>query len=50
MGSSKSTAMDRSGKRRNLPAAERRKLEKDQSDIVEAYRRIKAQRSADFRS
>lgn len=42
-----SNIVDRSGKRKNLPAAERRRLEKEQSDIIAIYRRLKSQRSAD---
>ncbi|XP_076656260.1 coiled-coil domain-containing protein 137 [Halictus rubicundus] len=38
-------AIDRTGKLRNLPIGERRQLEKDQNDVIEAYRRLKAQRS-----
>lgn len=41
---SKST-IDRSGKRKNLPVGERRQLEKQQSDIIATYRKLKAQRS-----
>ncbi|XP_076292966.1 coiled-coil domain-containing protein 137 [Lasioglossum baleicum] len=36
--------IDRTGKLRNLPIGERRQLEKDQNDVIEAYRRLKAQR------
>ncbi|XP_033335918.2 coiled-coil domain-containing protein 137 [Megalopta genalis] len=38
-------ALNRTGKLRNLPIGERRQLEKDQNDIIEAYRRLKAHRS-----
>ncbi|EFN69595.1 hypothetical protein EAG_12879 [Camponotus floridanus] len=44
--SSNSKVMDRSGKRKNLPVIERRKLEKQQSDAIVAYRRLKSQRLA----
>ncbi|XP_078035747.1 coiled-coil domain-containing protein 137 [Augochlora pura] len=37
--------IDRTGKLRNLPIGERRQLEKDQSDIIEAYRKLKTHRS-----
>ncbi|XP_060827167.1 coiled-coil domain-containing protein 137 [Bombus pascuorum] len=46
MGTKKTTAIDRSGKRKNLPVGERRQLEKQQTDIIAAYRMLKAQRSA----
>ncbi|XP_015111269.1 coiled-coil domain-containing protein 137 [Diachasma alloeum] len=39
------TPMDRTGKRKNLPSAERRILEKQQSEIVNAYRLMKAKKS-----
>lgn len=42
--SSASQVIDRSGKRRNLPTAERRKLEKQQSEAITAYRQLKSQR------
>ncbi|XP_015439100.1 PREDICTED: coiled-coil domain-containing protein 137 [Dufourea novaeangliae] len=48
VGSQKSASIDRSGKRKNLPVGERRQLEKDQNDVIEAYRRLKAQRSTDI--
>ncbi|XP_032679005.1 coiled-coil domain-containing protein 137 [Odontomachus brunneus] len=41
-----SKAIDRSGKRKKLPAAERRKLERQQNEVIAAYKRLKAQRSA----
>lgn len=44
--SSNSKVMDRSGKRKNLPVVERRKLEKQQSDAIVAYRWLKSQRLA----
>lgn len=43
--SSASKAIDRTGKRKKLPAAERRKLEKQQSDIIATYRQLRSQRS-----
>ncbi|XP_076235511.1 coiled-coil domain-containing protein 137 [Calliopsis andreniformis] len=46
-GSSKTVSIDRSGKRKNLPVAERRQLDRDQSDVIAAYRRLKAQQSVD---
>lgn len=46
MRTKKTIAIDRSGKRKNLPVGERRQLEKQQSDIIAAYRMLKAQRSA----
>lgn len=42
-----SKAIDRSGKRKKLPVAERRKLEKQQNEVIAAYRRLKSQRLAD---
>lgn len=45
-GKSEKPVKSRSGKRKNLPAGERRQLEKQQSDVVAAYRRLKAQRSS----
>lgn len=47
MGTKKTIAIDKSGKRKNLPVGERRQLEKQQSDVIAAYRMLKAQRSAD---
>lgn len=44
--SSNSKVMDRSRKRKNLPVIERRKLEKQQSDAIVAYRWLKSQRLA----
>ncbi|XP_063994445.1 coiled-coil domain-containing protein 137 [Diachasmimorpha longicaudata] len=41
----RATVIDRTGKRKNLPSAERRILEKQQSDIVNAYRLMKAKKS-----
>ncbi|KAL7307350.1 hypothetical protein TKK_0000539 [Trichogramma kaykai] len=38
--------IDKSGKRKNLPIGERRNLEREQSSAIEAYRRLKAQKSA----
>ncbi|CAB0032255.1 unnamed protein product [Trichogramma brassicae] len=38
--------IDKSGKRKNLPIGERRNLEREQSNAIEAYRRLKAQKSA----
>lgn len=38
--------IDKTGKRKNLPSAERRILEKQQSDIVAAYRQMKSKRSS----
>ncbi|KAG7210452.1 hypothetical protein KM043_011980 [Ampulex compressa] len=38
----------KTGKRKNLPVGERRQLEKQQSDVIAAYRRLKVQRSADI--
>ncbi|XP_014481099.1 PREDICTED: coiled-coil domain-containing protein 137 [Dinoponera quadriceps] len=42
-----SKMIDRSGKRKKLPIAERRKLERQQNEVIAAYRRLKSQRSAD---
>ncbi|XP_012224298.1 coiled-coil domain-containing protein 137 [Linepithema humile] len=42
--SSAPKVIDRSGKRKNLPTAERRRLEKQQSEIIAAYRQLKSQR------
>lgn len=39
----KSLVTIKTGKRKNLPTAERRILEKQQSDIVAAYRLLKTQ-------
>ncbi|XP_017888127.1 coiled-coil domain-containing protein 137 [Ceratina calcarata] len=44
--SKETKSINRTGKRKDLPAGERRQLEKQQSDIIVAYRRLKAQRSA----
>ncbi|XP_072759452.1 uncharacterized protein [Anoplolepis gracilipes] len=44
--SSISKVIDRSGKRKNLPVIERRKLEKQQSEAIAAYRQLKSQRVA----
>ncbi|OAD53393.1 hypothetical protein WN48_10271 [Eufriesea mexicana] len=44
--SKKSISINKSGKRKNLPIGERRQLEKQQSDVIAAYRMLKAQRSA----
>ncbi|KAL6446761.1 hypothetical protein ACFW04_001293 [Cataglyphis niger] len=41
-----SKVIDRSGKRKNLPVIERRKLEKQQSEAIAAYRQLKSQRLA----
>lgn len=41
-----SKVIDRSGKRKNLPVAERRKLEKQQSEAIASYRQLKSQQSA----
>ena len=46
MDSEKASSIDRSGKRKNLPIGERRQLERDQSDVIAAYKRMKAERSA----
>lgn len=46
MDSGKAASIDRSGKRKNLPVGERRQLERDQSDVIAAYKRMKAERSA----
>ncbi|XP_015590660.1 coiled-coil domain-containing protein 137 isoform X2 [Cephus cinctus] len=43
--SSKSNTVDRTGKRKDLPAAERRILDKQQSEVIAAYRKLKAQKS-----
>ncbi|CAK9817068.1 Coiled-coil domain-containing protein 137 [Anthophora quadrimaculata] len=43
MGSKKAPPINRTGKRKNLPIGERRQLEKQQSDIIAEYRRLKAQ-------
>ncbi|XP_011138834.2 coiled-coil domain-containing protein 137 [Harpegnathos saltator] len=43
-----SKAIDRSGKRKKLPIAERRKLERQQHEIITAYRQFKSQRLADI--
>lgn len=45
--SSVSKVIDRSGKRKNLPVIERRKLEKQQSEAIAAYRQLKSQHVAD---
>lgn len=42
---SSARSIDRSAKRKNLPLAERKILEKQQSEAVAAYRRLKSQRS-----
>lgn len=42
--SSGSKVINRSGKRKYLPETERRRLEKRQSEVVEAYRQLKSQR------
>ncbi|XP_043257218.1 coiled-coil domain-containing protein 137 isoform X1 [Colletes gigas] len=44
----KAVSINRSGKRKNLPVGERRQLEKDQNDVVVAYRKMKVQRSTGF--
>lgn len=44
--SSISKVIDRSGKRKDLPVVERRKLEKQQSEAIAAYRQLKSQRLA----
>ncbi|XP_076391266.1 coiled-coil domain-containing protein 137 [Megachile rotundata] len=41
-------SMDRTGKRKKLPIGERRQLEKQQSDIIAAYRKLKMQKSTGF--
>ncbi|CAL1674189.1 unnamed protein product [Lasius platythorax] len=41
-----SKVIERSGKRKNLPVIERRKLEKQQSEAIAAYRQLKSQRLA----
>lgn len=41
-----SKTIDRSGKRKNLPVIERRKLEKQQSEAIAAYRQLKFQQLA----
>ncbi|XP_076230166.1 uncharacterized protein LOC116427096 [Nomia melanderi] len=46
VGSKKGVSTDKSGKLRNLPIGQRRQIEKDQNDVIEAYKRLKAQRSA----
>lgn len=46
MDAKKRITIDRSGKRRKLPLGERRQLEKQQNDVIAAYRRLKAQKSA----
>lgn len=46
VGSKKGVSTDKSGKLRNLPIGQRRQVEKDQNDVIEAYKRLKAQRSA----
>ncbi|XP_020300378.1 coiled-coil domain-containing protein 137 [Pseudomyrmex gracilis] len=43
--SSNSRVIDRSGKRKNLPVAERRKLEKQQSEAIASYRKLRSQQS-----
>ncbi|KAK2576335.1 hypothetical protein KPH14_005696 [Odynerus spinipes] len=45
--STKLGSIDRSGKRKNLPASERRQLEKEQSNVIAAYRQLKARRFTD---
>lgn len=42
-----SKTIDRSGKRKKLPIAERRKLERQQKEAIAAYKRLKSQRLAD---
>ena len=44
----KKVSIDKSGKRKNLPIGERRQLEKQQSDIIATYRKLKLQKSAGF--
>ncbi|XP_029659234.1 uncharacterized protein LOC115233120 [Formica exsecta] len=44
--SSISKVIDRSGKRKNLPVIERRKLEKQQNEAIAAYRQLKSERLA----
>ncbi|CAD1469749.1 unnamed protein product, partial [Heterotrigona itama] len=46
MNDKKIISTDKSGKRKNLPLGERRQLEKQQSDVIAAYRMLKVQRSA----
>ncbi|XP_066587884.1 coiled-coil domain-containing protein 137 [Prorops nasuta] len=38
--------IDRTGKRKNLPVGERRQLEKQQTDVITAYRKLKSQQTA----
>jgi len=42
----KSSKMDKTGKRKDLPSAERRILEKQQSDVIAAYRLLKTQKKS----
>lgn len=42
-----SKVINRSGKRKKLPVAERRKLEMQQDKVIASYRRLKAERLAD---
>lgn len=43
--STKGVSIDRAGKRKHLPVGERRQLEKQQSEIIAAYRKLKAQQT-----
>lgn len=43
-----SKTIDRSGKRKKLPIAERRKLDRQQNEIIAAYRRLKFRRLIDI--
>ncbi|KAK0168044.1 hypothetical protein PV327_001884 [Microctonus hyperodae] len=44
-GNYNSKSIDKKGKRKNLPAAERRILEQQQNDVIEAYKLLKARKS-----
>ena len=46
-GKTKLASIDKTGKRKDLPSAERRLLEQQQSDVVAAYRLLKARKSSD---
>ncbi|XP_076752826.1 coiled-coil domain-containing protein 137 [Xylocopa sonorina] len=46
MTSQNTISINKTGKRKNLPLGERRQLEKQQSEIIELYRRLRTQQSA----
>lgn len=41
----KPTMINKTGKRKNLPAGERRILEKQQNEVIEAYKLLKSRKS-----